>query len=154
MKGLRAIFLAASVAVLTAMCVGSVAAASPPVVPNTLIGPPGNTCQSNVTWYPYNVIVPAFGAGAALTDAEPSTYETFVNVDVSTMPSQYNNEIYAQATNETGNQLSAYEPIADLGDYDLWYNDYGSNFDVRVGFAGSDTVIYRVQVTGEWSPNC
>lgn len=138
-------------AVILSLCAsgGSAAAASGSgSAPDTAVGPPGCTG----TWYSYDVIASAFGVSTALTDAEYSDYHTDVYVGVSSMDTSYNNEIYAQATNSMGFKLSAYEPIAEFGNYTLWYNDYGG-LDVRVGFSGQHSVIYRVEVTGLWSPN-
>lgn len=115
--------------------------------PQGLVGP---SCTGN--WYSYDVVVPAYGIGTALTGPEYSDLHTDVNVGVSAMNSSYNNRVYAQATNKAGDQITSYVPIAEYSSYDLWYNQSGGQ-DVRVGFATEFDVTVNIEVQGQWSPN-
>ena len=113
--------------------------------PNGVVGP---GCSGS--WHSYNAIVPAFGIGTYLTGPAYSFKGTDVSIGVSSMNSGYNNRIYAQATDESGNQITAYVPIAEYQSYDLWYNQSGGQY-VRVGFATERDVFFNVQVQGQWS---
>lgn len=134
---------------LFGMAVPSSVFAAPHAAPQTVTGPGG--CNGN--WYDYNLIVPAFGGGAALTDEEWSSKGTYIDVQVGSFPSQYDGELYADGFSGGRDTLTSWTTMwYDYSSYNVWYNGSGGQY-VRAGFASCPCVTVSIQLIGTWSPN-
>ncbi|MGC8487293.1 MAG: hypothetical protein ACP5QO_03595 [Clostridia bacterium] len=111
----------------------------------------GGGCNGN--WYSYNIVIPAFGGGSALTDQEWSNANTELAASVGSFPSQYEGELYGDGFSGTDDNLTGWTTLWYPNSmYDFWHNS-GSGRYVRAGFASCVCVAAAIQLIGYWTPN-